>query len=433
MTPSAVFGDPRYRTIDEARIIEALVSEGWRHEVAAGQRAAVEHDARAALERSIALGLAYRRSPTGGRLFDPFEASNFLKWGFKAKGERIWQDQFLGAARREIREAHPLTGNGIDTPPDLRALPTQRYAVTVRRSFNLAGRPKGERLRLRLPLPIEDRFLRDASIEPLMPTQIPVDTAIAPARLDVRLTVPEEDEVTIGMRATFAAAAVIPAPGGRLDPTERALYTRPSEGLIKLSPRVRALAAELAGADPDPLTVLRRFWAHLLDELAYGFVHYDAVDPAAPLDWVLEHGWYDCKFGAALIAALCRAQHIPARMITGYLLREISPGFHSWAEVWIAGRGWLPIDVAAWSLSAGGRDADWRDYYFGHLDHRMVVERLPRLFTGPAGIRLPDAWHMHINLAQPGSTVTFEDLATGALAYREHIEVVRLSPMAQGG
>ena len=432
MTTPAVFGDPRYRSIDEARIVEALVSEGWRYEVAAGQRPAAEHEARVALERCIALGLPYRRSSAGGRLFDPAEASNFLKWAFKAKGERIWQDQFLPSARREIREAHRPTGDGIDTPPDLGALSAQRYAVTVRRSFNLADRRPGERIRLRLPVPLEDEFLRDLSLELLMPARTPVETTVAPARLDVLTTIAEEDEISIGVRATFTATAVIPAPAAAPDPAEFALYTRPSEGLIKLSPRIRALAAELAGADPDPSAVLRRFWAFMLDELAYGFIHYDAVDPAAPLDWVLDHGWYDCKFGAALLAALCRARHIPARLATGYLLREVSPGFHSWAEVWIAGRGWLPIDLASWSLSAGGRDTDWRDYYFGRLDHRMTVERLPRLFSGPTAMWLPDAWHMHITLAEPGTDVAFEELDTGALAYREHMDVVRLPPAEQG-
>jgi hypothetical protein len=317
-------------------------------------------------------------------------------------------------------------------PPDLAVLPAHSYAVTIRRSFNLAGRRPGERIRLRLPVPIEDEFLRAPSFELLMPDDPPVEVAIGAAQLDVRLRSPDADEITVGMRATFTATAVIPTPSAHLDPAEIALYTRPNEGLIKLSPRIRALAAELAGADPDPLAVLRRFWAYVLDELAYGFIHYDAVDPAAPLDWVLDHGWYDCKFGAALLAALCRARGIPARLITGYVLREVSPGFHSWLEVWIAGRGWLPIDLASWSLSAGGRDTDWRDYYFGRLDHRMIVERLPRLFSGPTAMWLPDAWHMHITLGEPGTDVTFESLHSGGLAYREHMDVVRLSPVEQG-
>jgi len=432
MTTPAVFGDARYRTIDEARIIAALVAEGWRYQVAKGEHVTAERQARAALERCVALGLPHRRSAAGGRLFDPAEASNFLKWAFKEKGEPIWPDQYLPSARREIWEAHQPAGDCIDAPPDLGSLADQRYAVTVRRSFNLAGRRPGERIRLRLPAPIEDTFLRDLAIEPLMPEESPVEVAIAPAQLDVRLRVPDADEITVGLRATFTAAAVIPDPSAQLDPAETALYTRPNEGLIKLSPRIRALAAELAGVDRDPLAMLRRFWAYLLDELAYGFIHYDAVDPAAPLDWVLDHGWYDCKFGAALLAALCRARGTPARMITGYLLREVSPGFHSWLEVWIAGRGWLPIDLASWSLSAGGRDADWRDYYFGRLDHRMTVERLPRLFTGPTAMWLPDAWHMHINLAQPGTDVMFESLDSGVLAYREHMDVVRLSPAEHG-
>ena len=46
MTIPPVFGEARYRTIDEARIIEAMVTEGWRYEVAGGRRGAAETAAR---------------------------------------------------------------------------------------------------------------------------------------------------------------------------------------------------------------------------------------------------------------------------------------------------------------------------------------------------------------------------------------------------
>ena len=428
MTIPPVFGEARYRTIDEARIIEAMVTEGWRYEVAGGRRGAAETAARAALEQCVGLGLPFARSPAGVRLFDPAEASNSLKWSFRALGEGAWEKQFLPTARRQIWEPHGPAHDGFDVPPRLSDLAPQRYAVTVRRTFNLSDLDVGARLRLRLPLPIEDAFLRDLAIEVLAPAETDVATTIAPARLDAVLAVPEKGEVSLGVRATFTAGAITPDPRARPDAQALALYTRPSEGMIKVSPRVAALAAELAGADADPMAILRRIWAFVLDALGYGYIHNDAIDPAAPLDWVLEHGWYDCKIGAALIAALCRARGIPARLVSGYVLCAASPGFHTWTEAWIDGRGWLPLDLSSWSLSAAGRDAEWRDFYFGRLDHRMTVERPPRLFSAPNPMRLPEAWQMLINLAEPGSDVIFEDLATGALICREHIEVERLAP-----
>jgi transglutaminase-like putative cysteine protease len=67
-------------------------------------------------------------------------------------------------------------------------------------------------------------------------------------------------------------------------------------------------------------------------------------------------------FAAAFVFAL-RAAGVPARVVAGYQGGEINPvdGFlevrqydaHAWAEVWIAGRGWLRIDPTA--ISAPSR------------------------------------------------------------------------------
>src|SRR5581483_1398091 len=186
--------------------------------------------------------------------------------------------------------------------------------------------------------------------------------------------------------------------GARLDPSEAELYSRPSEGLIKVSDRVRSVADALAGADADAATLVWRFWNFLHDEFTFGIVRYDELDPAHPVDWALEHRYFDCQLGAALFCSLCRARGLPARMVGGYLLRMASPSIHTWLEVWIEGVGWVPFDLATWKLSDGGRDKEWRDYYFGQLDHRLTTQRPPRLFNGLGDVRLPRAWQMLFSL-----------------------------------
>jgi hypothetical protein len=90
---------------------------------------------------------------------------------------------------------------------------------------------------------------------------------------------------TRGSRVRLAFSAWAPAPSGtHLDPAEAELYTRPSEGLIKVSTRVAGLAARLTGDERDPLAVVRRFWTYMLDEMARGAIDYDRLGCAAPLD-----------------------------------------------------------------------------------------------------------------------------------------------------
>jgi transglutaminase-like putative cysteine protease len=69
--------------------------------------------------------------------------------------------------------------------------------------------------------------------------------------------------------------------------------------------------------------------------------------------------WFDKKIGfcehiASSFVVLMRAMNIPARVVTGYQGGEVNTvdGFwtvrqsdaHAWAEVWIAGQGWLRVD-----------------------------------------------------------------------------------------
>jgi len=64
----------------------------------------------------------------------------------------------------------------------------------------------------------------------------------------------------------------------------------------------------------------------------------------------------DCTEHAVLMAALCRARKIPARVAFGLVYYPPEKGFayHMWNEVWIADR-WVPMDA---TLGLGGSGAD---------------------------------------------------------------------------
>jgi hypothetical protein len=66
----------------------------------------------------------------------------------------------------------------------------------------------------------------------------------------------------------------------------------------------------------------------------------------------------DCTEHAVLLAALCRARNIPARVAIGLVYYPAQQGFayHMWNEVWIKDR-WIPLDA---TLGLGGIGA-------GHL------------------------------------------------------------------
>jgi hypothetical protein len=62
----------------------------------------------------------------------------------------------------------------------------------------------------------------------------------------------------------------------------------------------------------------------------------------------------DCTEHAVLLAALCRARDIPARVVVGlvYSPRDHGFAFHMWDEVWVHDR-WVPLD-ATWGVGGIG-------------------------------------------------------------------------------
>ncbi|MEO8249250.1 MAG: DUF3488 and transglutaminase-like domain-containing protein, partial [Burkholderiales bacterium] len=98
-----------------------------------------------------------------------------------------------------------------------------------------------------------------------------------------------------------------------------------------------------------------------LDRLSTGGYGY-TLEPGVYGQHSADEFWFDRKQGfcehiASAFVVLMRALDIPARIVTGYQGAELNPvdGFwvvrnsdaHAWAEVWIAGQGWLRVDPTA--------------------------------------------------------------------------------------
>src|SRR5690606_12723340 len=126
-----------------------------------------------------------------------------------------------------------------------------------------------------------------------------------------------------------------------LSASERELYLRRGEELVQVTPAIATLAADLCRGVASPRERARRFLDFLMDGLASGPFPYEWLDARAPLDLPREGGWFDCRLGAAMIAALCRASGIPARRVSGYLIYPECAGYHWWLEVWLDDAGWV--------------------------------------------------------------------------------------------
>ncbi len=133
------------------------------------------------------------------------------------------------------------------------------------------------------------------------------------------------------------------------------------------NPRTQLLADALrrepryAGADGA------QWVAVVLERLRTGGYGY-TLDPGVFGQHSADEFWFDRKEGfcehiASSFVILLRALGVPARIVTGYQGGAVNPldGFtvvrqsdaHAWAEVWLAGRGWVRVDPT--SAVAPGR------------------------------------------------------------------------------
>jgi Transglutaminase-like superfamily len=419
-TAPSKLSEARYRTIREDDIIESLLIAAQPFELAGSKRsAAVSHTAEA-LNRWVKAGLGFQLSDHGERLFDPVEVINQMKWMGLSGSDGFWSEDFVRTGRMFTRA---LTGSD-DTGAMPVSLAPARFSLTLLRSFDLSRTANRGKVRLRIPLPLGSTA-SDIEANPILPEQKTVSISRSDGRLEFQVDATESSFVAIGAEVRFTTTGYSKdAENEQLDPAKAELYLRPSEGLIKITPRIQAISQSFGGKD-QTWDVVLKCWDYVIDELSCGMVHYDQVDAEAPGDWVLDNGWYDCQLGSSLFVSMCRSRGIPARLMSGQMLYQLAPGFHYWAEVWNAEHGWLPFDFLSWDLSEGGRDQTWRERFVGKIDYRMVTQCLPLAFTGPMSVRFPQAWHL-VNAPTPqGMKIKFCAL-DGTLVYSDQVSVRRL-------
>lgn len=420
MTSSRGDNDWAIRTMDRGRVVESLLT---RH-IGLVREAVDKDTARAEIEsemdRWVGEGLDHGTGPDGSLLFDPVEVLNFAIAHGMDDPDSYWERHYVSTGRSFVRELHGLPPDA-DTVPDPLSLPTRGMTARLERTYNCAGAPRGRRLRLKLPLPVEGETLSNLRLD----CDVPSGAAhtVEPGRLTATLAAGEGQAVNIGMTARFDARPQGPA-SCELSDAEFSLYTRGSEGLIQVDEEIARTATRVAGHLPGNFAKASALYRHIMEQFRIGSAPYHALDPACPFDWSRRTRFLDCQLSASLLCAMCRSLSIPARAITGYQLYAHDLSLHYWAEIWCEERGWSSFDFMGWSLSRGGLDEAWRDIFAGQLDYRVRVEIMPRLFTGPSSVRLPPSWHMVWSRTGNAYRTQFYDAAGGALVYRDSMELL---------
>jgi transglutaminase-like putative cysteine protease len=151
-----------------------------------------------------------------------------------------------------------------------------------------------------------------------------------------------------------------------------AAYIQPSANLPATDPGIQEQVAAIVGREQNPYLKAEKIYTWLITNRD---IQWEPLEGGA-LE-ALEQQKADPYMAVLLFCTLARAAGIPAQPVSGILInRNRQASSHYWAEFWISGFGWVPLDPALgagaappfFSLHSGGAN-----YYFGNLDNQRVA------------------------------------------------------------
>jgi len=256
--------------------------------------------------------------------------------------------------------------------------------------------PANGTLKLWIPLPVESGPQTNVTIVAVEPAQYVRSTTgtgadLGLAYLEIPLEAVSDPFLNVTARFRFVEHSqhfsIDPAkvqPYNTSAPDYRK-YTTPGKNIVT-TPEMKKKAQEIVGDETNPYLQAQKIYWSIVDTLPYSHPPLSLLEMTnVPVStYVLETGIGDCGAQSQYFAALCRSLGIPARVPAGYqmITRGTPPGTHVWAEYYLEGYGWVPVDVtiaegAEWSYNATADERHrYKEYFFGSLDpYRYIIQK----------------------------------------------------------
>ncbi len=256
--------------------------------------------------------------------------------------------------------------------------------------------PAAGQVRIWIPLAASDRYqtIRRRLIRSSVPYRITRDPQYGNDILFLNLHPPLPQSLGLSIRyeAVVQGENVLllpptPDSAGQGDDFRADLQ---SNRYMVVDEEIQELAQALTGAAQTPAQKAQAIYRYVIERMTY-----EKETPG----WGLGDTSRACAVGTgnctdfhSLFISLARAAGIPARFKIGLPVPQRAqgeiPGYHCWAEFFLEGIGWVPVDASeAW------KDRAKIDYFFGTYDpNRLMVSRgrdirlVPPSSQGPVNI-----------------------------------------------
>lgn len=316
------------------------------------------------------------------------------------------------------------------------ATATQALAETVSgvitMDFDLTAQPQGQETRLWLPYPVSDanQDITDVRIAGnYTEAAVYTDKVFKTPMLFARWA---KDAASRKLSLSFAAARNeeirrdFPAKEASWDPRDYALYLSPTS-LAPFNDQITKLAAEITKGKRGVLAKARAVYDWTVnntyrDPNTRGCGKGDVCK-------LLQKPGGKCADISSVYVALARAAGVPAREVFGIRMgkkptQDITTWQHCWAEFYLPGYGWVPVDSADVRKKMlveklelnDAKTKEYREYFWGGIDaYRIRLSEGRDLTLNPAQSGGPVNYLMY-PFAQVGET-TLDWLAPDTFKY----------------
>ncbi len=282
----------------------------------------------------------------------------------------------------------PTAPDGASSPTaTASASPVSRtFEVTYQASIKELPAHAG-RVEVWIPYPKSDgsQQIEVETVDSPYPTQIETEPSLGNEMIHFVVDHPERTafDVTQTFRVTRTEkirkdfAKALPQSGDDLPP-EVTRWLKPDR-LVPLDGRIRTLSAEVTKGATTDVEKAHKIYEYVVSTMSYdksgtGWGHGDIY-------WACDMKRGNCTDFHALFTGLARAAGIPARFEIGLPIPadrgsgEIG-GYHCWAEFYLDGYGWVPVDA-----SEAKKHPDKERYFFGAHDENRVQLSIGRDLT----------------------------------------------------
>jgi hypothetical protein len=156
------------------------------------------------------------------------------------------------------------------------------------------------------------------------------------------------------------------------------IHTQSSELIPADNQRIRTTVNSIVGREQNPYIKARMIYDWIIRNIDIVEVQ---TAPSINIVAALEERKADAYTTSLLYTTMLRATGIPCIPIAGVLINRNGQTFrHYWAEFWIDGFGWVPVDPAmgagAVTIERGRQEEAEKDifnYYFGNIDNMRIA------------------------------------------------------------